>query len=155
MKEIRMPRNTIESIVFTAITCWFMVYIMTLYNIVLASNTFNNYTFLIALKGMWIEFIIIYLCAYFISSKLAPRFAFKVVDKQDRQIVIIIMIQVFTVVLQVGLASILGAYEGYGFTSNFICDYLVSYCRNFIMALPIQLFIVGPIARKIFGALFR
>ncbi len=66
-----MPKSTIESIVFTAITAWIMVYIMTLYNVV--------------------------------------------------------------------LASILDAYMGYGFTSNFI------------MALPIQLFI----ARKIFGAIYK
>lgn len=154
-KEIRMPKATIESIIFTAITAWIMVYIMTLYNTVLATSSFSNYTFLIALKGMWIEFIIIFLCAYFISSKVAKHFAFKVVNGKDRQIVIIIMIQIFTVVSQVALASILGVYHGYGFTSNFIPDYLITYCKNFIMAFPVQLFIAGPIARKLFGLMYK
>ncbi|MDO5813634.1 MAG: hypothetical protein Q4Q31_11120 [Bacillota bacterium] len=64
------------------------------------------------------------------------------------------MIQVFTVVSQVALASILGVYHGYGFNSQFIPNYLMTYCRNFIMALPVQLFIVGPIARYLFRVLF-
>ncbi len=154
-KEIRTPKTTVESIVFTAITAWIMVYIMTLYNTTLATSSFTNDTFLIVLKGMWIEFIIIFLCAYFISGKVAKHFAFKVVNGKDRQIVIIIMIQIFTVVSQVALASILGVYRGYGFTSNFIPDYLATYCKNFIMALPAQFFIVGPIARKLFGLMYK
>ena len=52
-----MPKTKLESIVFTAITAWMMVYLMTLYNIVLASGTFVNATFLTALKTMWMEFM--------------------------------------------------------------------------------------------------
>ena len=99
-----MPKTKLESIVFTAITAWMMVYLMTLYNIVLASGTFVNATFLTALKTMWVEFILIFLCAYFLSSHVAKHFAFQ---------------------------------------------------RNFIMALPLQLFLVGPIERKLFRMLFR
>lgn len=144
-----------ESVVFTAITAWIMVYIMTLYNTVLAMGSFTNATFLIALRGMWIEYIIIFLCAFFISSRAAKYFAFRVVKPGDRPIAIIFAIQTFTVVSQVALASILGVYHGYGFTDQFIPDYLMTYCRNFIMALPVQLFIAGPIARWIFRSVFQ
>ena len=65
-----MPKTKFEAIVFTAITAWMIVYVMTLYNTVLATSSFTNSTFLIVLKSMWIEFVIIFLCAYFISSKL-------------------------------------------------------------------------------------
>ena len=109
-----MPKTKLESIVFTAITAWMMVYLMTLYNIVLASGTFVNATFLTALKTMWGEFVLIFLCAYFLSSHVAKHF-----------------------------------------TAQFVPDYLMTYCRNFIMALPLQLFLVGPIARKLFRMLFR
>lgn len=149
-----MPKTKLESIIFTAVTAWIMVYIMTLYNTVLAMGSFTNATFLIALKGMWIEFIIIFLCAYFISSRVAKHFAFKIVKPGDRAIVIIIAIQIFTVVSQVALASILGVYHGYGFTNQFIPNYLATYCKNFIMALPVQLFIAGPIARWLFRSIF-
>lgn len=151
---MRMPETKAESVVFTAITAWIMVYIMTLYNTVLASGVFVNSTFLVALKGMWVEFIIIFICAYFISGHVAKHFAFKVVKPGDRPIAIILAIQVFTVCSQVALASILGLYHGYGFTSTFIPDYISTYCRNFVMALPVQLFIAGPIARKLFGLIY-
>lgn len=97
---------------------------------------------------------IVFLYAYFISSKVAKYFAFKVVQLTDRGIVIVLMIQVFTVISQVALASILGVYHGYGFDSQFIPLYLITYCRNFMMALPVQLFIVGPMARYLFRVLF-
>lgn len=149
-----MPKTKFQSVVFTAITAWIMVYIMTLYNTVLAMGSFTNATFLSALKGMWIEYIIIFLCAFFISSHVAKYFAFRVVKPGDRPIAIIFAIQIFTVVSQVTLASILGVYHGYGFTGQFIPNYLVTYCKNFIMALPVQLFIAGPLARWIFRSIF-
>ncbi len=150
-----MPKTKFESVIFTAITAWLMVYIMTLYNTVLASGTFVNATFLTALKGMWLEFVIIFLCAYFISSHVARHFAFRVVKPSDRPIFIILAIQTFTVISQVALASILGVWHGYGFTSQFVPNYLMVYCRNFIMALPVQVFLVGPIARALFRLMFR
>ena len=150
-----MPKTKFESVIFTAVTAWLMVYIMTLYNTVLASGTFVNATFLTALKGMWLEFLIIFLCAYFISSHAARYFAFRVVKPSDRPIFIILAIQTFTVIFQVALASILGVWHGYGFTSQFVPNYLTVYCRNFIMALPVQLFLVGPIARALFRLMFR
>ena len=150
-----MPKTKLESIVFTAVTAWIMVYIMTLYNIVLAAGTFVNADFLAAFQGMWLEFIIIFLCAYFISSRVAKRFAFRVVKPGDRPIFIILAIQTFTVLSQVALASILGVWHGYGFTSQFLPNYLMTYCRNFIMALPVQLFLAGPVARWLFRLLFR
>ena len=101
-----------------------MVYCMTLYNIVLATGNFTNQMFFIALRGMWIGYAIIF------------------------------AIQTFTVVWRVAFASIIGLYHGYGFTANVIPDYIMTYCRNFVMALPLQILIVGPLARLIFRSIF-
>ena len=68
---------------------------------------------------------------------------------------IILTIQVFTVIWQVVFASIIGTFHGYGFTNNFIPNYLSTYCKNFVMALLLQLIIVGPFARFIFRSIFR
>ena len=148
-----MPETTKQSIIFTAITAWFMVYIMTLYNTVMATGSFNNMTFLAVLKGMWIEYIIIFLLAFFVSGHIAKFFAFRVVQPKDRQIYIIFAIQIFTVVVQVAFASVIGIIHGYGINENFIPNYLMTYCRNFVMALPVQLVIAGPLARLIFRRL--
>ena len=150
-----MPKTKLESFVFTAVTAWTMVYIMTLYNKVLDYGTFENGTFLIALKAMWVEYIISFLCAFFISSRVSKYFAFRIMQPGDRPIFIIFAIQVFTVVSQVALMSIMGVVERYGVTSQFIPNYIATYCLNFMLALPAQLFISGPIARMIFRKIFR
>ena len=75
-----MPKTRGESIFFTSITAWMMVYVMTLYSTVLATGTFTNLTFFIALKNMQIEYIIIGLLAYFVSGHLAKMCVFRVVQ---------------------------------------------------------------------------
>lgn len=152
--EKRMPKTRMESVFFTAVTAWMMVYGMTLYNTVLVKGEFTNGTFIAAFKGMWVEYIIIALLAYFVSGGLAKRCAFQIVHPNDRPIFIILAIQTFTVIWQVAFASVLGVYHGYGFNQNFIPNYFVTYCRNFIMALPLQLILVGPIARAVFRKIF-
>lgn len=150
-----MPKTKFQSVVFTAITAWIMCYIMTLYNTALSMGSFTNESFLITLKGMWSGFAINFLCTFFISGHLANHCAFLVVKPGDRPIAITFAIQIFTVVFQVGFASILGTYRRYGFTDQFIPNYLLTYCKNFIMAMPVQLFIAGPLTRKIFRAIFE
>lgn len=78
-----MPKTRFQSVVFTAITAWMMVYCMTLYNTVLATGAFTNKTFLYALRGMWLEYLIIFLCAFFIAGHVAKYFAFRVVQPGD------------------------------------------------------------------------
>lgn len=47
-------------------------------------------------------------CAYFTSNRIAKRLAFRIVRPDDRSILIILTIQVFTVLPQVALASVSG-----------------------------------------------
>lgn len=108
-----MPKTRGESIFFTSITAWMMAYVMTLYNTVLATGTFTNLTFFIALKNMWIEYIIIGLLAYFVSGHLAKMCAFRVVQPGDRPIFIIFAIQTFTVIWQVAFASVISVFHGH------------------------------------------
>lgn len=130
---------------------WFTSWLFTTPFLPLAASPTQAFS---PLKGMWVEFVIIFLCAFFISSHVAKFFAFRVVKPTDRPIAIIFAIQVFTVVIQVFLASFIGVYHGYGFTSNFIPNYIMTYCKNFVMAMPAQLFVAGPLARLIFRSIF-
>ena len=149
-----MPKTKVQAIFFTLITAWMMVYCMTLYNLVLAAGEFTNQSFLLALKSMWLEYVVIFLCAALISTPLAKRLAFRVVVPQDCPIAIILTVQVFMVVLQVALASILGVWKGYGFTAQLLPNYLTVYARNLLMAMPLQLLFVGPLARGLLRLVF-
>lgn len=150
-----MPKTKFQNFIFTLLTAWMMVYIMTLYNKVLAIGEFTNATFLLALRSMWGEYVLSFLCAFFISSRVSKYFAFRIVKPGDRPIAIIFAIQIFTVVSQVALMSILGTYHVYGFTTQIVPNYITVYCKNFVMALPVQLFIVGPLVRSVFRAIFE
>ena len=156
MEEGIMPETKVESIIFTAVTAWIMVYIMTLYNTVIAGEDFVNATFLVALRGMWLEFVLIFLCALFYlrsCGKTSDFSYYKTGRPSHRNHRV--RCRIFTVVFQVALASILGVYHSYGLTEQLIPDYIMTYCRNFIMALPVQLFLAGPAARALFRGMFR
>ena len=150
-----MPKTKLESVFFTAITAWTMVYMMTLYNKILESGAFLNATFLEALKGMWGEYVISFLCALLVSSVVAKRLAFRIAQPTDRPIFIILCIQTFTVVSQVTLMSIMGVLERYGLTDQIVPNYVLTWCLNFAVALPAQLLVSGPIARSVFRRIFR
>lgn len=75
---------------------------------------------------------------------------FWVVQPGDRPICIIFAIQTFTVILMVAFASVIGLFHAHGFSANVIPNYIVTYCKNFIIALPLQLILVGSLARFLF-----
>ena len=134
-----------------------MAYFMIVYNVEINSETgLINQTFLIALKEFSIEGIIVFLLAYFITSPIAKKLTFRIVNsKEDNKMLIILSIQTFTVLIMVGLMSIYALFAQHLINSNVICNYIVLYCKNFIMAYPLQVFFVGPLVRNIFRMIFK
>lgn len=130
---------------------------MIVYNVEINSETgLINQTFLIALKEFSIEGIIVFLLAYFITSPIAKKLTFRIVNsKEDNKMLIILSIQTFTVLIMVGLMSIYALFAQQLINSNVICNYIVLYCKNFIMAYPLQIFFVGPLVRNIFRFIFK
>lgn len=87
---------------------------------------------------------------------MQKKLAFRIVNpKEDKQIFIILIIQTFTVLVMVCLMSIYVLFAQHLINSNFICNYIVLYCKNFIMAYPLQIFFVGPLARNLFRIIFK
>ena len=152
-----MPKTKVQNIVFTLITALLMVYLMTVYNIAInSSDGLTNETLLMALTSFYIEYLVAVLVAFFIGTLLAKRLAFKVVDpKKDNNFFIILFIQIFTVCIMVALMSMFILFTKQSIDSNFICTYITLVCKNFIMALPLQIFLVGPVVRKLFRLIFK
>lgn len=151
-----MPKTKLESVVFTLITAFIMVYSMTFYNKVLHGEEFSHLLFLHVLKDMWLEYAIMTACAYFLSCRLAitlteklHKLGVKLIFSRRRHI------QIFTVLLQVAIASVLAVYLNFGFDEYFLVRYRNSYFMNFIAAFPIQILIAAPLAQKMFGLIFR
>lgn len=87
-KELKMPKTKFEAIVFTVITAWMIVYVMTLYNTVLATSSFTNSNFLIVLKSMWIEFVIVFYVLILFQVKLLSILLLKLCSQQIEELLL-------------------------------------------------------------------
>ena len=137
-----MPKTKFQNFIFTLITAVVMAYCMVVYSVAInLSEGLINQTFLIALKEFPIEGIIVFVLAFFFASPIAKKLAFRIVDpKEDNKMFVILSIQTFTVLIMVGLMSIYALFAQYLINSNIVCNYLILYCKNFIMAYPLQIF---------------
>lgn len=152
-----MPKTKFQNFIFTLMTAILMAYFMIVYSIAINSpNGLENYVFWEALKEFPLEGILVFLLAYFIAGPIAKKLAFRIVDpKEDNKMFVILSIQTFTVCIMVLLMSIYAIFAQNLINSNIICNYIVLVCKNFIMAYPLQIFIVGPIVRNVFRMIFK
>lgn len=152
-----MPKTRLRNFIFTLMTAILMAYCMIVYSVAInSSEGLINQTFLIALKEFPLEGIIVFLLAFFIASPFAKKLAFRIVNpKEDNKMFIILSIQTFTVLIMVGLMSIYALFVQHLINKNIVCNYIVLYCKNFIMAYPLQIFLVGPFVRNIFRIIFK
>ena len=152
-----MPKTKFQNFIFTLMNVILMAYSMIIYSVAInSSEGLINQTFLVALKEFPIEGIIVFVLAYFCASPIAKKLAFRIVNpKNDNKMFIILSIQTFTVLVMVGLMSIYALFVQHLINSNIICNYIVLYCKNFIMAYPLQIFFVGPLVRNVFRIIFR
>ena len=153
-----MPKTKFQSIIFTFMTSILMAYFMIVYNIAINSSVgLVDATFLAALKELPLEEIIVFLLAYFVASRpIAKKFAFRIVNPQtENKMFVILSIQTFTVCVMVPLMSIYALFTQNLLGKNVICNYIILVCKNFVMAYPLQIFIVGPIVRNLFRLMFK
>ncbi len=150
-----MPKTKFQEVVFTVMMAAVMAYVMGIYNIALGSGWLHNSTFAVGIEDFPLDYIIALFVAYFIWNKIAKRLAFRIVNpREDKAIHIILAISVCTVCVMVPLMSFIAVFRHYGFVANFVPLLLTSICLNFIMALPLQIFVAGPLVRYVFRKMF-
>ncbi|HEM3438349.1 DUF2798 domain-containing protein [Streptococcus suis] len=142
-----MPTNKKEGIIFTVIMCSLMVIGMSTYNLFLHGNL-NLSELLI---GFIPGFIVAFILDVFIVGVVAKKIAFKLPINQNSKIQLIIAISTLMVIGMVTFMSMFGLIMNGQMSSLTIATYLGAWGTNFIMALPLQLIIVGPFSRYILG----
>lgn len=150
-----MPTTKKESLVFTIIMCAFMVFVMSVYNVSVHSGGFSKDVITEALVGFPLAFIVGMICDWFIVSKPAKALAFKFIKKEDKQIKIAIFISTFMVCGMVLCMSMFRALHNIELISDLPSAYIRALGMNFIVALPLQLLIAGPIIRFVFNKIFN
>jgi len=150
-----MPKTKFQKIVFTAIMVFFMVFCMTVYTISLNMGDLSYQSFFLAIKEMWIEYVIVFILNFFVISKAALKLAFRIVSPgQDKPIFITLAIQAFTVCLTVPSITLIAVFIHNGFTSDWFTDWIHLAVMCFPMAFCLQIFFIGPLVRWIFRMLF-
>lgn len=148
--ESIMFQKKYQEVLFTLLTSGLMIFCMGLYNVALHTGGLQWNTFAITARSFPLEWIIGYLCALFLAGRIAPKLAFRVARPGDRSIFIILCIQTFTVCVMVPLMSLLGALESGGITADLPVRWIQTVVVNFLVAYPLQVFLIGPICRSIF-----
>jgi hypothetical protein len=153
-----MPQNKRESLIYTVIMCFCMVFWMSMYNVTLHMGYFGMDVIREGWLGFPIAYVFAMLCDWFLVSGLAKGFAFKYLVKPDSSTLKkVIAVSSCMVVPMVIIMSMYGALEvcvSTGSWSSLIIIWLTNIPKNFIMALPFQLLIAGPLVRKVFRTLF-
>ena len=130
-----------------------MVLVMTIYNLYL-NGTIGKMTFIEGISDFFIGFIIAFVLDMFIVGPNAKKIAFKLTMNTEKKIYTVLTISTCMVIGMAFFMSIYGLVTTYihsGYTSNTVVkDYFIVFGKNFIMALPLQIFIMGPLVRFIF-----
>lgn len=138
-----MPRNHKEELIFGTIMCGLMVLGMSAYNLTI-HNAFAIDRLLI---GFIPGFIVAFILDNFIVGILAKKITFKLPLNLGKKWQVIITLSFFMVLGMVTLMSVYGLVAQGQFHGDILPKYLRAWGFNFIMALPLQLIIVGPISR--------
>lgn len=149
-----MPKNFKEELLFTAVMAGLMVLVMAGYNITLADG-FSNHFIREVLVGYPLALIVAAICDLGIIGPGVKYIFFHFIINdymKKKQIRIALTISVMMVAGMVTLMSLFGMVVTQNFGGNVFLTYLHTWIFNLFMALPLQLLIVGPIARAILGA---
>lgn len=157
-EEKNMPQNKRESFIYSVMMCFTMVLWMSIYNVTLHMGVLNFDTICAAWLGFPIAYVFAFCCDWFLVSGIAKGFAFRFLVKPDSSVMRkVICISSCMVVPMVIIMSMYGALEGCVKSGNWsllLVIWLTNIPKNFIMALPFQLLIAGPLVRKVFRSLF-
>ena len=159
-----MPTNKRESLIFTFIMCGLMVFWMSIYNLSLQAGRVGFDIVAEAWLGFPVAYVFAMLCDWFIASPLAKGFAFShlVTPGKSSPRAMTIAVSSCMVVPMVLIMSLFGSVEAAmhmpgGLAGAFPAlpaMWVRAVGFNFIMALPWNLLVAGPIARTVFRRAF-
>ena len=154
-----MPTNKRESLIFTFIMCFAMVLWMSIYNVALHQGALA----MGAVAQAWLGFPVAYvfaMCAdWFVAAPLAKGFAFRflVTPGKSSPLAMTLAVSSCMVVPMVIIMSLFGAVEVASQAGEFAAIpfmWISNIPTNFIMALPWNLLVAGPVSRFVFRRAF-
>lgn len=144
-----MPTNKKEGIIFTTMMCFLMVLGMSIYNLWLHNALHLSNLFIGLVPG----FIVAFILDVFIVGVIAKKIAFKLPVNKQSKMQMIFTISCLMVLGMVTGMSLFGIIFEQGIPEQFLSEYMTAWKMNLIMALPLQLLLVGPISRAVLSTI--
>lgn len=149
-----MPTTKKESLVFTLMMCSLMVLCMAAYNAARIHGVTEHYL-IDVLKGFPLAFVYALVADLFLVGPLAKILAYSMIEQGDPIIKKVLIISSCMVTGMVIVMSLFGAIMGVGISDETFLVWMKNIPMNFIVALPLQVLLVGPIVRFGFGKIFK
>ena len=151
-----MPTNKRESLIFTVIMCFCMVFWMSVYNVARIHGwEFSLTTLAEAWLGFPPAYIVAMLLDVLVASRFAKWFAFRFlvtpgVTSPRAMTLAISTMMVFPMVLFMSLYGALEAFTHVGDAAMILPTWISNIPWNFVAALPWNLLVAGPVSRWLF-----
>lgn len=151
-----MPKNKFQTIIFTLLMTFFMVYVMICYNIAIQLGSMKNQIFVMAFHEMIIMWPAAILIEMLIGEKITMKLAKRIITPvMEHSIFIVLLISAITVCVMCPVMSLLAVILFKNPGTEIIAVWLNTVVFNFPMALLSQIFFIGPFVRLIFGTIFK
>ena len=151
-----MPRTKFQNLFFRFLMVLISVHVFAIYNTAISMGSISDNVFSIASKRIGVLFIIAFLLTSLIIIRTAKKIAFTFVDpKIDRPIMITLAMTCSMVLLMCPSMSFISTLLYNGTNHGFLTIWLHRMAYNFPFALFIQLLVIGPFVRFIFGTIFK
>lgn len=150
---MELPSNKREGILFGLMMCFGMVSVMTFYNMAI-NGMLGELTFTGTLMSFIIGFAIALVLDLFIVGPSAKKVALKLVKNKGNKALMIISISTCMVLGMAACMSLYGLITAYVHNAlggqSLLSSYFEIFFKNFIVAYPLQLLVMGPIVRLLF-----
>lgn len=150
MKEMKLPHNNKEGLLYGGVICLITVIIMLLFNIYLAFGKFNLDVVKCIIKLIPIIWIVAMLIEMFIVGKIAEKLVSKFSSETDGFNARILFNILFCVTGMSAIMTVVGAFIGNGHISlEPITTFPSHWPRNFFVAFWCEMLLAQPFARMI------
>lgn len=145
-----MQKSKLQSLIFTLVMAFFMVYGMICYNIALNIGGMTNQVFLMAFHELVIMWPVAIILELFIVEKLSLKLTLRCVDQNASKLSFTIVMCSMIVCLMCPMMSFVATLLFKNAGKEIIAVWLQTTVFNFPMALAWQIFFVGPLVRNMF-----
>ena len=155
-EEAFMPKTKFQSVLFTLMMVFGMVFCMTVYTIARKMGGLSAAVFALAIREMWLEYAVVFLLIFLVITKWAQKLALRMFTPGvDRPILVTLAIQCCTVCLIVPAITLFATFVHNGVSGSWFPQWIELAAVCFPAALCLQVFFVGPLVRLVFRTIFR